>query len=41
MKKNKISLFDRAKGDLKVAKHNLVLGGTDDVVMDISAYLCL
>ena len=40
MPRNKVSLLDRAKADLKAAKHNMALGESDDVVMDISAYLC-
>ena len=38
MPKKKISLLDRAKGDLKAAK--ALLDGADDVVMDICAYHC-
>ena len=38
--RHKISLLDRAKADLKAAKHNMLLGESDEVVMDISAYLC-
>jgi HEPN domain-containing protein len=38
MPSKKVSLLDRAKGDLKVAK--AMLNETDDVVIDICAYHC-
>ncbi|MDR1689253.1 MAG: HEPN domain-containing protein [Clostridiales bacterium] len=40
MPKAKISLLDRAKGDLKIAKLNLEHGNNDDVILDIVAYHC-
>jgi HEPN domain-containing protein len=38
MPSKKVSLLDRAKGDLKAAK--VLLNEADDVVMDICAYHC-
>jgi len=40
MPKKKVSLLDRAKGDLKIAELNLTLGISDDIVMDICAHHC-
>ena len=39
MKKKKVSLLDRAKGDLSLVKKVLPLA-VDDVEIDICAYLC-
>jgi len=38
MPREKVTLLDRAKADLKSAKHNMIIAENDDVFMDISAY---
>ena len=40
MKRNEVTLFDRALGDLKIVKINLSHAANDPIIMDICAYHC-